>query len=74
MVLSKRERYIVAATIIAVSILVLDRYIVTPFLDRRAQIEAEKVRTSSVDRVLSKPFQWFSVLEVLKELVANRSA
>jgi len=42
MVLSKRERYVVAATIIAVSILVLDRYVVTPFLDHRAQIEAER--------------------------------
>jgi CheY-like chemotaxis protein len=39
-----------------------------------AQIEAEKVRSSSVDRVLSKPFQWFSVLEILKELGASRSA
>ena len=42
MVLSKRERYIVAATIIAVSMLVLDRYVLTPFLDHRAQIEAER--------------------------------
>ena len=42
MVLSKRERYIVAATIIAVSILVLDRYVLTPFLDHRAQIGAER--------------------------------
>ncbi len=42
MVLSKRERYVVAVTIIAVSVLVLDRYIVTPFLDGRAQIEAER--------------------------------
>ncbi len=42
MILSKRERYIVAATIIAVFILVLDRYIVTPFLHRRAQVESEK--------------------------------
>jgi CheY-like chemotaxis protein len=38
-----------------------------------AQIEAEKVRASSVDRVLTKPFQWFSVLEVLKDLGASRS-
>jgi len=38
-VLSKRERYIVAATIIAVSLFVLDRCIVTPFLARRRQIE-----------------------------------
>ena len=41
MVLSKRERYVVAATIIAVSILVLDR-IVTPFMERRAQTEAQR--------------------------------
>ncbi len=42
MVLSKRERYIVAATVIVVSILVLDRYVVTPLLEHRAQVEAEK--------------------------------
>jgi len=41
-VLSKRERYIVAVTIIAVSMLVLDRYALTPLLERRARIEAEK--------------------------------
>ncbi len=44
MIFSKRERYVVAAAIIAVSVLVLDRYIVTPFLDGRAGIEAEKQR------------------------------
>ena len=42
MVLSKRERYVAAATIIAVAVLLLDRYLLTPFLDRQARAEAER--------------------------------
>ncbi len=42
MILSKRERYLVTATIIAVSMLVLDQHIVTPFLEGRALLEAER--------------------------------
>ena len=42
MVLSKRERYVLAATIVAVAALVLDRFIVTPFLKRRADTATEK--------------------------------
>lgn len=37
MVLSKRERYIVFITIIIITILVVDRYALSPFLDIRAQ-------------------------------------
>ncbi len=41
MVLSKRERYVAIVSIIVVTLLLSDRYIVTPFLDRRAQVETE---------------------------------
>jgi len=41
-VLSKRERYVAIITIMVVAILVGDRYIVTPFLDRSAKMEAER--------------------------------
>ncbi len=42
MVLSKRERYVAIVSIIVVTLLLADRYIVTPFLDRRAQVETER--------------------------------
>jgi len=41
-VLSKRERYVAAVTMIAVGVLVLDLLAVTPLLDRRSRVEAEK--------------------------------
>lgn len=42
MILSKREKYIAAATIITVAILVLDWYVLTPVLGRQASLEAEQ--------------------------------
>lgn len=42
MVLSKRERYFAIVAILVVALLVGDRYIMTPFLDRRAKVEAER--------------------------------
>ncbi len=42
MVLSKRERYVAIVSIIVVTLLLSDRYIVTPFLDRRAQVDTER--------------------------------
>jgi len=42
MILSKRERLIIAATLIVVAALVLDRYAVTPLLDARDAAEAQK--------------------------------
>jgi len=42
MVLSKRERYIVIGTIIAVAALALDRYLLSPVLNRESQLEAQK--------------------------------
>ena len=42
MILSRRERLIIAATLIVVAALVLDRYAVTPFLDARDAAEAQK--------------------------------
>jgi len=41
-VLSKRERYVAIVSIIVVTLLLSDRYIVTPFLDRRAQVDTER--------------------------------
>jgi Tfp pilus assembly protein PilO len=43
MTLSKRERYIIAATLAVVLVFVLDRYVVTPLMDRRDQANAEKM-------------------------------
>ena len=42
MILSRRERLIIAATLIAVMALVLDRYVVTPLWDARNAAEAQK--------------------------------
>ena len=42
MALSKRERYIAATTIVAILAVALDRYMVTPLLERRWQTEAAK--------------------------------
>ena len=42
MILTKRERLITALTLIAVSIFVLDRYVLTPFLDDYSALEARK--------------------------------
>jgi hypothetical protein len=42
MVLSKRERLIILATAIVVAMLVLDRYAVTPLLEAREVLEAQK--------------------------------
>ena len=42
MILSKRERLIIAATLTVVALLVLDRYVLTPVLDWRAALEAHK--------------------------------
>ena len=44
MILSKRERLIITATLVAVSILVLDRYALTPLLARYSALEARKER------------------------------
>jgi len=41
LVLSKRERYIVAATLIVLAILVLDRLVLIPAQDRKATIEEQ---------------------------------
>jgi len=41
-ILSKREKYIALATIVAVIVLGLDYYLLTPFLDRRAELRTEK--------------------------------
>lgn len=38
-----------------------------------AQLDPEKVKTSGVDRVLTKPFQWVAVRETLTELMTGRS-
>lgn len=42
MTLSKRERYIIAASIAAVLLVALDRYVVTPLFERRARTVAAK--------------------------------
>ena len=42
MILSKRERLVVAATLIAVAAFLLDRYALTPVLDALAALEARK--------------------------------
>jgi hypothetical protein len=42
MVLSKRERYIAIITIAVVAILILDRYVVTPFMDAGERTGLEK--------------------------------
>ena len=44
MILSKRERLIMVLTLAAVSILVLDRYVLTPLLDGRSSLQARKAR------------------------------
>jgi len=40
MILSKRERYIVIGTVVVVGILGLDRFFLTPLIDRRQETEA----------------------------------
>ena len=47
MFLSKRERYIVAVTVIAVTVLLLDRYVLTPILNRQAQLDVERTRLAA---------------------------
>lgn len=42
MVLSKRERYVALVTVIAVAVLGLDHYALTPLLDRREQLRTDK--------------------------------
>jgi hypothetical protein len=42
MVLSKREKYILLVTLIVVTTLVADRYVVTPLMSVWAQVKAEK--------------------------------
>lgn len=42
MVFSKRERVIIAATVVALSALVVDRLALTPLLDQRAAVQARK--------------------------------
>jgi hypothetical protein len=44
LILSKREKYIVAAAIIAVAILLLDRLVLTPVWDRKTVMESETQR------------------------------
>lgn len=44
MVFSKRERMIVAATVVALCVLVLDLYVLTPFLDQRAAVRADRTQ------------------------------
>jgi len=44
MILSKRERLIMVLTLAAVSILVLDHYVLTPLLDGRSSLQARKAR------------------------------
>lgn len=43
MILSKRERYMATFVLVAVAVLVLDRYALTPYLARRAQLTAAKL-------------------------------
>jgi Tfp pilus assembly protein PilO len=43
MVLSRRERYVAIGTIIAVAALVLDRYALTPILDRWNALDAQRL-------------------------------
>ncbi|HOF19029.1 MAG TPA: hypothetical protein PK082_08970 [Phycisphaerae bacterium] len=42
MVLSKRERYVLIGTCVAVGALALDRFVVTPLLDRRSEAETQR--------------------------------
>ncbi|HAU37952.1 MAG TPA: hypothetical protein DCX07_09585 [Phycisphaerales bacterium] len=42
MVLTKRERYVLIGTCLAVGALALDRFVVSPLLDRRAEAEAQR--------------------------------
>jgi Tfp pilus assembly protein PilO len=42
-ILSKRERYIAMFVLVAIAVLVLDRYVLTPYLARRAQLTAAKL-------------------------------
>jgi len=37
-----------------------------------AQLDADKVKSSGIDRVLTKPFQWVAVRETLTELAGSR--
>jgi CheY-like chemotaxis protein/GAF domain-containing protein len=39
-----------------------------------AQLDPDKVRQSGIDRVLTKPFQWLSVLQALNELAGGRGS
>ena len=47
MFLSKRERTIAVVMLVAVTVLVLDRYVLTPILDRQAQLDMEHARVES---------------------------
>ncbi|MDY7010193.1 MAG: hypothetical protein SVV80_05500 [Planctomycetota bacterium] len=42
MILSKREKIIITATLVAISVLVLDRYALTPLLDRYSAVRTRK--------------------------------
>ncbi len=58
MILSKRERLIMVLTLAAVSILVLDHYVLTPLLDGRSSLQARKARLQGdmeqADRLLTR--------------------
>jgi len=47
MVFTRREKAILAATIVAVCLLALDFYVLTPLLDRRAAVEADRARLAA---------------------------
>jgi hypothetical protein len=47
MVLSKRERYVLIATLIAVGALALDQFAISPLLARRSQTEADRARLTA---------------------------
>ena len=54
MILSKRERYIAILAGAVLAVLVLDRYLITPVLDRRAQMEADlQSAVSKMERAAS---------------------
>ncbi len=58
MIFSKRERLIMVLTLAAVSILVLDSYLLTPLLDGRSSLQARKARLQGdmeqADRLLTR--------------------
>ena len=61
MILSQRERYVLGATIIALVILAADHYALTPLLDHRAEIAAQRdklqAETERAGLVLSRAAQ-----------------